>query len=242
MAIVILGAGLTGLSTAYHLEHQGIYTYKLFEKDGAVGGLCRSITQDGFTFDMTGHVLHISDPYFKEFIESTIGFAQLNAIARKSAIYSHGIFTNYPFQRNLYGLPIATIAECIEGFIKRPHNNNPQSFHDWVLTHFGKGFANHFFFPFQKKNFAYDLKKITAEWTQRFIPPTTLEDILAGALTDQSSESVGYNAQLYYPRAGGMQAFIDALENKLKNPVYTTMQATKINLAQKYVQFFKRAC
>ncbi len=38
--VVILGAGLTGLSAAYHLEQQGIFDYKIFEKNSSAGGSC----------------------------------------------------------------------------------------------------------------------------------------------------------------------------------------------------------
>lgn len=62
--VVIIGAGLTGISTAYHFEHYGFDDYILFEKESMPGGLCRSIMQDGFTFDYTGHLLHINNPMF----------------------------------------------------------------------------------------------------------------------------------------------------------------------------------
>src|SRR5687768_6965895 len=63
--IVIIGGGLAGVSAAYHLsEHEPI----LFEKESAIGGLCRSFTQDGFTFDCTGHLIHLKNPYTKELI------------------------------------------------------------------------------------------------------------------------------------------------------------------------------
>ena len=46
---LILGAGITGLSTAYHLETLGITDYLLLEKDAAPGGLCKSEHRQGFT-------------------------------------------------------------------------------------------------------------------------------------------------------------------------------------------------
>ena len=55
--IVILGAGLAGLSTAYHLK----YGYTLFEKELEPGGLARSIYQDGYIFDYDGHLLYFKD-------------------------------------------------------------------------------------------------------------------------------------------------------------------------------------
>ena len=115
--IVIIGAGLTGLSAAYHLEKKGFFDYKIFEKDASPGGLCRSVYQDGFTFDYTGHLLHISDPYFQSFVNTVVGMETLNSVHRRSFVYSHNVYTHYPFQVNLFGLPPATIAECIEGFV-----------------------------------------------------------------------------------------------------------------------------
>ena len=53
--ILIVGAGLAGLSTAFHLK--GL-PYRIFEKEKEIGGLCRSYQIDGFTFDLTGHLLH----------------------------------------------------------------------------------------------------------------------------------------------------------------------------------------
>ncbi|MCM8799269.1 MAG: FAD-dependent oxidoreductase, partial [Candidatus Omnitrophica bacterium] len=55
--IVILGAGLTGLSTAYFLQRH-IKDISVFEKEKEVGGLCRSKIKDGFIFDYAGHLLH----------------------------------------------------------------------------------------------------------------------------------------------------------------------------------------
>src|SRR5207248_3393620 len=86
--VVILGAGLTGLSTAYHLEKRGFFDYLLFEQEATPGGLCRSVVTNGFTFDFTGHLLHASDAYFRSFLADTIGFDNLNAIYRQSFIYS----------------------------------------------------------------------------------------------------------------------------------------------------------
>src|SRR5262245_23441036 len=63
--IVIIGGGLAGLSAAYHLrEHEPA----VFEKEPAIGGLCRSFTQDGFTFDCTGHLVHLRNQYVKELV------------------------------------------------------------------------------------------------------------------------------------------------------------------------------
>ncbi len=236
--IVILGAGLTGLSVAYHLEKKGYFDYKIIEKDSTVGGLCRSVHQDGFTFDYTGHLLHASDPYFQSFIAQLVGMNTLNTIVRRSFIYSHEVFTHYPFQINLYGLPVPVIAECIEGFVTRKRNKKIDSFYDWALATFGHGIARHFFFPFQKKILSYNLKKITASWTGRFVPSTSLTQMIQGAISDPAlDQQIGYNAHFYYPKKGGIFFWVEKIAQALKNHIYTGYEVKSIDMEAKRVIF-----
>lgn len=235
--VVILGAGLTGLSAAYHLEKEGFFDYALFEKESSVGGLCRSIQQDGFTFDYTGHLLHINDPYFHQFIEKVVGFENFNTIVRRSFIYSQDRFTEYPYQINLQGLPAETIVECITGFVERRQSKKqPKSFEQWVLQNFGAGFGKHFFFPYQGKIFDYPVKKLSASWTGRFVPATSLREMLYGALEPRAAQ-IGYNSQFFYPHKGGIFFWIDKLAQQLINPLRTEHAVTKIDSVKKIVYF-----
>ena len=65
---VILGAGLAGISAAYHLTKG----YEIFEKESSIGGLCRSVTKDGFTFDYGPHILFPEDIYSRQLIKSLL--------------------------------------------------------------------------------------------------------------------------------------------------------------------------
>src|SRR6185437_1890320 len=59
---VILGAGPTGLSAAYHYGEGCV----LLEREAKVGGWCRSIEYTGFTFDHAGHIMFSDDPYVQD--------------------------------------------------------------------------------------------------------------------------------------------------------------------------------
>ncbi len=236
--IVIIGAGLTGISAAYHLEKKQCFEYELFEKEAIYGGLCRSITQDGFTFDYTGHLLHASDDYFYGLIKDLVGLEQLNVIQRRSFIYSQNRHTHYPFQVNLHGLPHETIVECITGYINRPQIAAPTTFRDWVLTTFGSGLAKHFFFPYQQKIFAHKVNHLTAQWTQRFVPSTSLKQILSGALSDPSDkQEIGYNARFLYPKRGGIFTWVSKLAKQLLGTIHTGCNVRAVNMSSKTVTF-----
>ncbi len=236
--IVIIGAGPTGLSAAYHLEKKGFFDYKIFEKESTTGGLCRSVTQDGFTFDFTGHLLHIGDPYFRGFIEEIVGMHNLNTIIRRSFIYSQNTYTNYPYQVNLFGLPEETIIECIEGYATRKKSRKkPHNFTNWVLQNFGQGMGKYFFFPYQKKIFDYDLNKISASWTGRFVPSTSLQQIIRGALYNAQDPNIGYNAQFFYPKNDGISFWVNKLADRLQNPIHTQFSVESIDVKKKVVRF-----
>ncbi|MET0855745.1 MAG: NAD(P)-binding protein [Telluria sp.] len=107
---VIVGAGPTGLSAAYHLGADTL----LLEKNATVGGWCRSIEDAGFTFDHAGHIMFSNDAYVLKLYYKLLG-ANLHWQNREAWVYSKQVFTRYPFQGALYGLPPAVIKECIVG-------------------------------------------------------------------------------------------------------------------------------
>ena len=110
---VVIGAGPTGLSAAYHLGGDAL----LLEQNSRVGGWCRSIEDKGFTFDHAGHIMFSNDPYVHEMYRILLG-ENVHWQDREAWIYSKNVYTRYPFQGALYGLPPDVIQECIVGAIE----------------------------------------------------------------------------------------------------------------------------
>lgn len=110
VSCVIVGAGPTGLSAAYHLGPEAL----LLERNATVGGWCRSIEDNGFTFDHAGHIMFSNDSYVLRLYDKLLG-SNLHWQNREAWVYSKNVFTRYPFQGALYGLPPAVIKECIVG-------------------------------------------------------------------------------------------------------------------------------
>ncbi len=236
--VVIIGAGLTGLSAAYHLEKNNFFDFAIYEKESQPGGLMRSKHLDEWTFDYTGHYLHISDPGFADFINDISGIQNFNHIQRNAAIYAHNTHVGYPFQMNLFGLPTDIIYECLNGYIKRTATRaTPKTFYEWVLKHFGKGFGDHFFFPYNNKLLVYSIKKIHHSWTGRFVPQTSFYNILKGALEKNPHEKIGYNSFFYYPKTGGIGSFINNLATKITTPIQTNHHVVAIDQNKKKIFF-----
>jgi protoporphyrinogen oxidase len=213
--IVIIGGGLAGLSAGYHLvEHNPV----VFEREAAIGGLCRSFSQDGFTFDCTGHLIHLKNPYTKELVAKILPDA-FNAHERLAAIHSKSVTTPYPFQANTYGLPPEVVKECVVGFVESMQlngNGGPKNFHDWVVRTFGSGIAKHFMLPYNEKFWKQDLRTITSDWVSWSIPKPTLEEVVNGAL-GLTNKGMGYNPKFIYPKNGGIDCLPQALAYPIKD-------------------------
>jgi UDP-galactopyranose mutase len=110
---IVVGAGPTGLSAAYHLGEDSI----LLEQNGQVGGWCRSVVSEGFTFDFAGHIMFSNEPYVHQLYGMLLG-DNVHWQDREAWIYSKNVYTRYPFQGSLYGLPADVIRECIVGAIE----------------------------------------------------------------------------------------------------------------------------
>lgn len=110
---VVVGAGPTGLSAAYHLGEDAL----LLEQNDRVGGWCRSVQTTGFTFDFAGHIMFSNDPYVHEMYRMLLG-ENVHWQDREAWVFSKGVYTRYPFQGALYGLPPDVIKECIVGAIE----------------------------------------------------------------------------------------------------------------------------
>ncbi|MHB8914620.1 MAG: FAD-dependent oxidoreductase [Thiobacillus sp.] len=110
---IVIGAGPTGLSAAYHLGANAV----LLEQNTTVGGWCRSIEDKGFTFDYAGHIMFTNDAYVLDMYKMLLG-DNVHWQEREAWVYSKSVYTRYPFQGALYGLPPEVITECIIGAVE----------------------------------------------------------------------------------------------------------------------------
>ena len=200
--VVVLGAGLTGLSAGLELSRRGV-RHRVFERLPFPGGHAVTTVEEGYRFDRTGHLLHLRDPALRAEVLAWLD-GDCREIARRSVVFSHGVYTRYPFQANTFGLPPAVANECVLGFIEAhfaPPGPEPDNFEEFSLRHFGAGITRHFMVPYNARLWGVAPTEITSAWCQRFVPLPKLEDVIAGAVGLNDRE-LGYNQRFLYPRLG----------------------------------------
>ena len=220
---LIVGGGPAGLSVALHLEDSD---FVLAEKHGRTGGLCRSISQDGFTFDHAGHIFFTRDPYVDGLFRDIL-VENFHEQDRKSWVYLYDTYLRYPFQANLFGLPPRVVEECVLGFLKawrRSHapcgtgeETGPKAldFRTWCYQTFGAGITEHFMLPYNRKVWGIAPESMSSDWIADRVPTPSLEEVVLGAI-QPGQGSVGPNARFGYPLRGGCEAFVAGLARRVQ--------------------------
>lgn len=232
--ILILGGGLAGMSTAYHL---GDLPHLVLEAESTPGGLCRTRHVDGFAFDYTGHLLHLRDPRCVQWIDELLPQA-FDVIERQARIRTHGRTIEFPFQAHLHGLPGEIAAECVLGFVEALRHPQPHdattSFETWSNAVLGRGISRTFMFPYNTKLFRRAPAEMTADWVSWAVPQPSLEQVVRGAL-GLANAGMGYNPTFRYPREGGIGRLPEALAARVPS-MRTGARIAGVDLVQRKVE------
>lgn len=215
MNITILGGGLAAVSLAYFLQNEEkIKQITILEKEDGLGGLCRSIRKDGYTYDIGPHILFSKD---KEMLELMLEVAgETNRLRRSNQIIHKGRYVQYPFENDLSRLPKEDLEYCITGFLNNPYENyEAGNMLQFFLKTFGEGITNLYLRPYNEKIWKHDPSFMDTQMVDR-IPKPTDEEIMRSA----SGETVdGYVHQLYFdfPKTGGIEAVVKGFADRLNH-------------------------
>jgi len=224
LKIAILGAGVSGLSLARFLVEGGLDpgSVHVLESDRVVGGLCRSRTVDGFTYDVAGgHILYSKDAAAMQWMKDCAGGDR--AFVRKdrqTRIRFEDRWVNYPFENGLGDLPAQANFDCLSGYVKAWHarqvdgSSAPADFGSWIRWRFGDGIAAHFMDPYNLKVWKRELSHLTSDWVAGRVPDAPIDDVLRSSVGIRT-EGYTHQSIFYYPARGGFQAITDGIASTI---------------------------
>ncbi len=224
---------MSGLSFADWVDGDD---YLICEADGEVGGYCKTVHQDGFTWDYSGHFFHFRHPEIEEYLVSRMGGGRVLKVERDSRIWYADRFIDFPFQKNIHQLPSAEYQECLADLRGRGERESA-NFKEMLYDRYGKGISEKFLIPYNEKLYATDLARLDVDAMGRFFPHANLEEILKNAA---QPDNAGYNATFTYPEGGAIQ-YIEALAQGVDfNKIALNEAVVSIDLAAKTAQTTKR--
>jgi protoporphyrinogen oxidase len=205
--VVVLGAGLCGLSAAWELIGQD-YEIALIERDEVVGGLGRTFEHEGFRFDVGGHRFITSSNSLLQRVCDLMGDELINS-ERRSVILLRGQQFQYPLSAPdiLKKLPLWICARIVVDYLieaaRMKFNPQPDiSFEDWIVHRFGRAAYGLFFGPYTEKLWGISPTKISSDWAPQRISLLNLFDVVARLLKLKKGTPRTYAIKYLYPKNG----------------------------------------
>src|SRR5678810_151423 len=81
---LIIGAGISGLATAAALDGEDLL---VLEADQEIGGYCKTIRNEGFTWDYSGHFFHFKHPEIESWLRARMAGQEVRVIHKPSLIH-----------------------------------------------------------------------------------------------------------------------------------------------------------
>lgn len=215
--VVILGGGPTGLGAALRLTDLGIESWELIDSATIAGGLSRSFVDDnGFTWDLGGHVIFSHYSYFDDAMNYAV--QEWNDLERESWVWVSGVWVPYPFQNNIHRLPNCDKQKCLEGLIdvhRQQFEGKPANFEEYFTRQFGEGIADIFMRPYNFKVWAVPPMMMSTEWTGERVATVDLKRVCRNVIHNTDDLGWGPNATFRFPQRGGTGGIWKALADKL---------------------------
>ena len=238
--IVIVGAGPTGLGAAWRLQELGHTDWDLYERAETAGGLASSVVDDqGFTWDLGGHVLFSHYEYFDRLMDTAV--ANWVEHEREAWVWIRNRWIPYPFQNNIWRLPDDDLIACLEGLLdlhRAPPTSAPRAFDEWLLQSFGRGLCDTFMFPYNRKVWAYDPGKLDVGWMGERVATVDLTRVLRNLVRRTDDVAWGPNATFRFPLHGGTGAIWRSVADRLPaERMHYGCQVTGIDTRRKILTF-----
>lgn len=226
--IVILGAGIAGISAAYHLHKNGVNSVCYEEKDKA-GGLLASFEVNGFRFDNAVHLSFTKDEYVRSLFDKVEYYTHLP----HAYCYEAGLWLKHPVQNNLYPLSTNEKVELISSFIQRP-DLLAENYHSWLLSQYGELIAKRYPIKYTERYWDMHASQLSLTWINNRLRLADSKEILRGAF-EQRDDNHYYANEMRYPKKGGYISFIEGMvkvcDIRLNN------KAESISLSNKTIKF-----
>ena len=228
--IVILGAGISGLTVSYFLNKFKIKNV-IIEKQNKCGGLLKSFKIKKYIFDNFIHISHARNPFVKNFFKAS---ADNFLIKPKPNNLYKNIWIDHSPQFHLFPLKLIEKLKIIFSYLFRNSNEifKKENYENWLRGTYGNYFANNFPVAYTEKYWATKSRNMSTSWIKFRMQPINLKDLLIGAFFNIYKNTF-YSSQMRYPKHGGYESFLRIL--KKNKSIKFSKKIKKINLRKKEI-------
>lgn len=209
--LIILGAGISGLSAAYHYFKKTGQKAIVIEKNSSYGGLLDNIIIDDFVFDTFVHFSFTKDAYVRDIFSISTEFITHFPVPYN---YSNGYWIKHPVQNNIMVLPLVEKIKIIIGFLLRPKYINPRNYEQWLISKYGRYFYTKYPLIYTLKYWRTHPKNMGIDWIGNRMYKPSLKEVIKGSISYNTND-VYYASQMRYPLKGGFKSFLKHMAKDL---------------------------
>ena len=229
----ILGAGPAGLSAAYILGRRG-RPGAVFEADGTVGGIAKTIEFNGYRFDLGGHRFFSKLQPVERMWEEMLG-AEFLKRPRLSRIFYDGKYFDYPITAKdvVTRLGLWESFRCALSYLRasRHRNADVDTFEEWVTSRFGRRLYDAFFRSYTEKVWGIPGSEIRSLWAAQRIKNFSLGKAILTILGLRREHVTTLIEEFRYPRLGPGQMWEAFAEYAEENGVPVHLKQRCVSLA-----------
>jgi protoporphyrinogen oxidase len=205
--VVIAGAGPGGLTAAYQLTKRGQRPVVL-ESDTVVGGISRTVTRDGWRFDLGGHRFFTKVPEVEALWHEILPEGDFLLRPRMSRIFYQGKYYDYPLKvlnavRNL-GLQESLLCgiSYLSARLRPPKDQD--NYEGWLVARFGWRLYRTFFKTYTERVWGVEVAEMPADWAAQRIKNLDLGKAVVNAILPKRKQTTITTLieEFQYPKFG----------------------------------------
>jgi protoporphyrinogen oxidase len=228
--VAIIGAGVSGLSSAHFLKDR--YEVTVFEKEDRPGGLIKCRRVNGNLFHTCGgHVFNskrqdVLDWFWSKFVrEEEFSKADRNSVVFMDKPLSvpefdESVEVPYSIENHMYLFDAETQKRFIDDLVTMAKNEGvePHNYEEFLKVRFGATLFELYFQPYNEKVWRRDLKQVPLSWLEGKLPTPTVAEMIFNNI-NHIKEKAFVHATFWYEKKNGSQYIADKLAEGL-NIVY----------------------
>jgi len=216
MKIIVIGAGISGLSIARMLNK--FHEVEILESSLEIGGIAKTEIIEGITYHKIGG--HCFNSKYKEVMDFVFSFMpreEWHLVDRNARINFKDYEITYPIElavNEIYQFDKDLAFEIAKDFFSANDDGLYKNLEEWFRKKFGNKLAEIYLIPYNTKIWGKSPSEMSHEWVVDKLPNPNLKSFFEALL--ETKKDIMPHSSFYYPNSNNQETFFKKMSDGLK--------------------------